>query len=46
MMEVFNLKVKNGNLWRSINKIYLPYSVHFNRYGNKLIANEVTENLK
>ena len=45
MIEVFNLKLKNKDLWESINQIYLPYSVHFNKGGNKLIAIEVTENL-
>lgn len=46
MIKVFNFKSKNKNLWKFISEIYLPYSVHFNRKGNKIIADEVLKYLR
>jgi hypothetical protein len=43
---VFNSKIKNKDIWKLIDEVYLPYSVHFNKLGNKIIADEVKKNLK
>ena len=44
--DIFHSKIKNKNSWEFINEIYLPYSVHFNKNGNKIIADSVTGFLK
>ena len=43
---VFNSKIKTKSIWDFIDEVYLPYSVHFNKYGSKIIAEAVIENLK
>ena len=44
--DIFHSKMKNKNSWQFIDEIYLPYSVHFNNNGNKIIADSVTRFLK
>ena len=44
--DIFHSKMKNKNSWQFIDEIYLPYSVHFNKNGNKIIADSVTRFLK
>ena len=39
--DIFHSKMKNKNSWKFIDEIYLPYSVHFNKNGNKIIAESV-----
>ena len=41
--DVFHSEMLNKEPWQFIEKIYLPYSVHFNKNGNKIIADSVTE---
>ena len=43
---VFNSKIKRKNIWDFIEEIYLPYSVHFSKYGNQIIADTIRKNLK
>ena len=43
---VFNSKIEKENIWDFIDEIYLPYSVHFNKYGSQIIANTIRKNLK
>ena len=42
----FYSKIKEENIWKFIEKIYLTYSVHFNKYGNQIIAETVIKNLR
>ena len=44
--DIFHSKMKNKNSWQFIDEVYLPYSVHFNKNGNKIIADSVTKFLK
>ena len=44
--DIFHSKMKNKDSWQFIEEIYLPYSVHFNQKGNKIIADSITEYLK
>ena len=44
--DIFHSKMMNKNSWQFIDEIYLSYSVHFNKNGNKIIADSVTKFLK
>ena len=41
--DIFHSKMINKNPWKFIEEIYLSYSVHFNKNGNKIIADSVAE---
>ena len=43
---IFNSKIEKGNIWKFIEETYLPYSVHFSKYGSQIIANSIRKNLK
>ena len=43
---VFNSKIERNNIWDFIDKIYLPYSVHFSKLGSQIIADTIRKNLK
>ena len=43
---VFNSKIEKGNIWDFIDKIYLPYSVHYSKLGSQIIADTIRKNLK
>ncbi len=42
----FSSRMKGQDPWQFIEKIYLSYSVHFNKEGNKIIADLFTKFLK
>ncbi len=44
--ENFNSKMMKQDPWQFIDEIYLSYSVHFNKEGNKIIADVFTKSLK
>ena len=44
--DIFHSKMKNKNSWQFIEEIYLPYSVHFSKNGNKIIADSLARFLK
>ena len=44
--DIFHSKIKNKNSWQFIEEIYLPYSVHFSKNGNKIIADSLARFLK
>ena len=44
--DIFHSKMKNKDSWQFIDEISLPYSMHFNKNGNKIIADSVTRFLK
>lgn len=44
--DIFHSKIINKDPWQFIDEIYLSYSVHFNKNGNKIIADSVTRFLK
>ena len=44
--DIFHSKMINKDPWQFINEIYLSYSVHFNKNGNKIIADSVNRFLK
>ena len=41
--DIFYSKMNRKDPWKFIDDIYLPYSVHFNKNGNKIIADSVNE---
>ena len=43
---IFNSKIENENVWNFIEKTYLPYSVHFSKYGSKILAEILRKNIK
>ncbi|MDA9769002.1 hypothetical protein N9C76_00290 [Candidatus Pelagibacter sp.] len=44
--DIFHSKMISKDPWQFIDEIYLSYSVHFNKNGNKIIADSVTGFLK
>ena len=40
------IEIEKENIWDFIDKIYLPYSVHYSKFGNQIIADTIKKNLK
>jgi len=44
--DIFHSKMINKTPWQFIEEIYLSYSVHFNKNGNKIIADSINNFIK